>query len=100
MKNTVKNKKTIDLLFTEGKTLVTKNLLFKTIKGEDKFLVTVSSKVFKRAVDRNKIKRMLRDVIKSNEVKGTFALVYIGKEIPNLEVLKDEFKIIVSKNGK
>lgn len=91
MKNTVKNKKTIDLLFTKGKTFVGKNLLLKIIEGEDRFLVTVSTKNFKRAVDRNKIKRLLREVIKDDNVKGTIALVYIGKEIPTLNDLKNSF---------
>lgn len=91
MKNTVKNKAIIEKLFTEGKRYVTKNLMLRMVDGEDAYMVTVSSKNFKRAVDRNRIKRLLREVVRGSGVKGTFVLIYLGKELPNLETLKKEF---------
>jgi len=91
VKNTVKNKAIIEKLFTEGKRFTTKNLMLRMIDGIDAYMVTVSSKVFKRAVDRNRIKRLMREVIRGTSVKGTFVLIYIGKEMPNLDVLKSEF---------
>ena len=94
MKNTVKNKVVIEKLFTEGKRYVTKNLMLRMVEGENAYMVTVSSKNFKRAVDRNRIKRLLREVIKGSEIKGTFVLIYLGKELPNLETLKGEFNRI------
>ena len=91
MKNTVKNKAVIEKLFTKGKKVVTKNLMLRMVEGGNAYMVTVSSKKFKRAVDRNRIKRLMREVIRENEIKGTFALIYLGKELPNLEILRNDF---------
>ena len=91
MKNTVKNKAIIEKLFTEGKRFTTKNLMLRIMEGENAYMVTVSSKNFKRAVNRNRIKRLLREVIRGSGVKGTFVLIYIGKGLPDLETLKNEF---------
>lgn len=94
MKNTVKNKVVIEKLFTRGKRVVNKNLMLRILEGDNAYMVTVSSKNFKRAVDRNRIKRLMREVIRENEIKGTFALIYLGKELPTLETLKTEFNEI------
>lgn len=91
MKNTVKNKVVIEKLFTKGKRVVTKNLMLRIVEGDNAYMVTVSSKTFKRAVDRNRIKRLMREVIKGSGIKGTFALIYLGEEVPTLETLKTEF---------
>ena len=96
MKNTVKNKNTINDLFTKSKTLSTKSLFFRYMKGDNLSLVTVSTKNFKRAVDRNRIKRLLREVLRGEEL-GTVALVYTGKTLPTLEDLKKEFEQIKNK---
>lgn len=91
MKNTVKNKVVIEKLFTKGKRVVTKNLMLRIVEGDNAYMVTVSSKNFKRAVDRNRIKRLMRETIKGSGIKGTFALIYLGKEVPNLKDLRIEF---------
>lgn len=91
MKNTVKNKNVIDTLFTKGKTYVNKTLMIKMIDGDNNYMVTVSSKNFKRAVDRNRIKRLMREVIRGGEIKGTYALIYLGKEVPTLDNLRKDF---------
>jgi len=86
MKNTypkhekLKSKTTIDLLFSEGKS-VSKyplRLVFTPIALEDgehfdklsvpiKFGVSVSKKYFKKAVDRNYFKRVLRETYRLNK---------------------------------
>ena len=79
MKNTypkhekLKSKTTIDLLFSEGKS-VSKyplRLVFAPIALEDgqqlKFGVSVSKKYFKKAVDRNYFKRVLRETYRLNK---------------------------------
>lgn len=99
MKNTVKNKATIDKLFTKGKRFTTKNLMLRMVDGTDSYMVTVSSKVFKRAVDRNRIKRLMRESIRTVNIKGTYVLIYIGKDIPVLDVLKSEINEITRKIG-
>ena len=99
MKNTVKNKITINKLFTEGKRVITKNLILRIINGNDNYMVTVPSKTFKRAVDRNRIKRLMRESIRTVNIKGTYVLIYLGKDIPTLDVLKNEINEIVRKIG-
>ena len=66
-------------------------MVLKNIEGEDAYMVTVSSKKFKRAVDRNRIKRLLRETIRGSKIKGSFVLIYIGEGLPNLIELKKEF---------
>lgn len=87
----------IEKLFTEGKRVMNKNLMVRIMGGDNAYMVTVSSKNFKRAVDRNRIKRLLREVIRGSEIKGTFALIYVGKGLPNLETLRKEYNDLVSK---
>jgi ribonuclease P protein component len=76
-------KKLIDKLFKEGKNYSSKNILLKRIDGDNLYMVSVPIKNFKRAVDRNKIKRLLRNLV-SNLKIGTFVVIYTGKEIPKL----------------
>lgn len=79
MKNTypkhekLKSKTTIDLLFSEGKS-VSKyplRLVYAPITLEEgeqlKFGVSVSKKYFKKAVDRNYFKRVLRETYRLNK---------------------------------
>ena len=69
----LKSRKTIDLLFTDGKT-VSKyplRLVYKETSFEDnvplKIGVSVSKKHFKKAVDRNYYKRVLRECYRLNK---------------------------------
>jgi ribonuclease P protein component len=68
----LKSRKTIDLLFTEGKS-VSKyplRLVYTPLKESDeklKFGVSVSKKHFKKAVDRNYFKRLLRECYRLNK---------------------------------
>ena len=68
----LKSRKTIDLLFTEGKS-VSKyplRLVYTPLKENDeklKFGVSVSKKHFKKAVDRNYYKRVLRECYRLNK---------------------------------
>ena len=74
----LKQKKEIDYLFTKGKWLTSGNLriisvdlskkppLEFTIENQ-KFGVSVSKKYFKKAVDRNRIKRLLRVIYRKNK---------------------------------
>lgn len=89
----LKNKKLIDELFTKGSSFFIypfKSWHFKRLNNSDNplFLVTVPKKSFKKAVDRNYIKRCTREAYRLNFrneaisiAKGyTLGIVYVGKE--------------------
>lgn len=59
------------------------NVLIKVYDGTPGFLFAVSSKNFKRAVDRNRIKRLMRDEVKGITPTNSVALIYVGKEVPS-----------------
>jgi ribonuclease P protein component len=82
MKNSLKNRKDIDNLFTKGKSTMVGNVLIKVYDGTPGFVFAVSTKNFKRAVDRNRIKRLIRNEVKGITPTKSVAIVYVGKEVP------------------
>lgn len=69
----LKSKTTIDLLFTEGKSVSKYPLRLVYVENKEvnseliKFGVSVSKKYFKKAVDRNYFKRVLRETYRLNK---------------------------------
>ena len=68
----LKSKKTIDLLFTKGKSVSKFPLRLVYMEEENqeesiKMGVSVSKKYFKKAVDRNYFKRVLRECYRLNK---------------------------------
>ena len=94
----LKSRKLIEQLFSEGNKFgVTPFRIFYLYKEEKKmslqFGVGVSSRNFKKSVDRNRIKRMIREVYRlqksvlQNKLKAkngelNLFVIYTGKEIP------------------
>lgn len=74
------------------------------------FLFSVSKKRFKKAVDRNRIKRLLKETyrLKQQEFNTFFAekkiygaFIFVGSELPTLEIISKAFdKIIIKLNEK
>ena len=107
----LKQKKEIDLLFTKGKWLTSGSLRIISIdldkKPADEFSinnqkvgVSVSKKYFKKAVDRNRIKRLLREIYRKNKVlflehfgKNSISMIFwVSKEHPkDLKTLEENF---------
>ncbi len=109
-KERLKSKKAIELLFSEGKSISQYpiRLVYNKTKIEEntsvKAAVTVSKRNFKNAVDRNHIKRLLRESYRKNKyivTKGsdqfTFMFLYSGKEIPEYALVEAKMKKILQK---
>lgn len=86
MKSTLKDKAKINKVFTQGTTLCDGVILVKTLASDKpEVLVTVSTKKFPKAVDRNRIKRLMRQAIsKVNLPTKSIAVVYVANHMPTL----------------
>lgn len=88
----LKSRKAIELLFEEGKTIsiFPIKLFYLSVENSEKTQAgfTVSKRNFNKAVDRNRIKRQLRESYRlqkhllkfDNGVKFALFFLYIGKE--------------------
>lgn len=94
-KNRLRKKNDINNVFKKGKT-VTGNFIFlrmaKNNLDINRFAFAVSSKVSKKSVLRNKIKRQLRAIIKKNilKIKPGFDFMLIAKP----QIINQRFKEI------
>lgn len=73
-------------------------------EAQNQVLITVSSRQFKRAVDRNKIKRRIREayrtqkeVLKAKSEKGIFSFIYTAKEILPYADIKSKLFLVLEK---
>ncbi len=93
----LKQKKDIDRLFKEGRIKYGHDLLLRYIFEKQSegccFGVSVSKSKFKRAVDRNRIKRQLREAIKRVSLcsfSGKAMLIYTGTTLPKTQDIIEE----------
>ena len=112
----LKSRKQIEQLFKEGKSFVVNpfRLYFNKQSAIDNkqagihFGVGVSSKNFKRAVDRNRVKRLTREAwrLQKNELKELMKtsgkqlnvfFIYTGKELPDFTTVKDKVAVALKK---
>lgn len=95
----LKGKGEIDNLFATG-TPVSSDFIFAKVLSSDspKFLFAVSSKKFRRAVDRNRIKRLMREVSRKVDIKGVkIAFIYTGTSLPTYSEIESSINTIISK---
>jgi len=111
----LKSRKQIELLFSEGKKFSITPFRVHYVINELtnpplQFGVGVSNKNFKKAVDRNRIKRLVREAYrlqkialyqKVKEKKGqlNIFIIYTGKEIPGYRVVFVEMNKVLDKLG-
>jgi ribonuclease P protein component len=108
-KERLKSRKSIEQLFSDGKSFAINPFrvyyLFDTSPGSSlQFGAGVSSKHFKKAVDRNRIKRMMKEawrlqktplssLVKEQTRQLNVFFIYTGKELP-------DYKEVYEKTGK
>ena len=95
----LKGKIEIDNLLATGTPVSSDFTYAKVLSSTDtKFLFAVSSKKFGRAVDRNRIKRLMREVTRKVDVSGVkIAFIYTGKSLPTYKEVESSINTIISK---
>ena len=101
----LKGKTKFNTIFNASSVFKSDFLILRLIKNNKiqhlEVAVTVSKKLFKRAVDRNKIKRLLREAIKKNEndisFSGQCLFLYKGLNLPDLSLLIKEVNSLINK---
>ena len=113
-KEKLKSRKQLDELFAKGKSfsVFPIKVFFTEMKNEINFPIKVgvgvSSKHFKKAVDRNRIKRILREVyrlnknslieyIKLNNKNIAVFFLYVDKTLPEFSLLQNKMPIVIEK---
>ena len=106
MLRTLKGDKKIETLFEKGFVLKEKNILLRAYDfGEEEsfFGVSVSKRFFKSAVDRNRIKRQLRSIVRkspavANIKKGvSFFLIYNTPKTLGFNEIKEKVGFLIEK---
>ena len=107
----LKSKKLIEQLFREGKSITHFPLKLYYVPVDNsqevkiKTAVSVPKKNFKKAVERNRIKRLLREGYRLNKhlifnnIEGNFAflILYLGKDLPRHSEVDRATKVIFQK---
>jgi ribonuclease P protein component len=116
-KERLKSRKLIEELFTEGKNfLISPFRIHYLIKKEDQALseqsllfgVAVSAKNFKKAVDRNRIKRLIREAyrlqklplqekVKEKKIQLSVFFNFTGKELPDFQIVKEKVDVALKR---
>jgi len=89
------NKTEIDNLFKTGKKSYGKILKVVSVAGNGEIIISAPIKTFKRAVDRNRVKRLIREAIREVDLSNKNAfIIYNIAEIKSLQEIKEDFKKI------
>ena len=110
-KEKLKSKKLIDQLFTEGQSVSAfpLRLVYLGTTFDDDVIaktgVSVSKRNFKTAVQRNRIKRLLREAYRLNKAtifnnlttQHAFMILYIGKDKPTYAQIETRMKHLFEK---
>jgi ribonuclease P protein component len=112
-KEKLKSKKQLDQLFQSGKSLTVfpVKVFYMLAEEQDNIIKTgvgVSSRHFKKAVHRNRIKRLLREAyrtekqplhayLNNNKKQLVLFLLFIDKELPQYALMKEKMKLCIQR---
>jgi ribonuclease P protein component len=113
----LKSRKSIEQLFSEGKKVVVApyRVLYMVTKSAEKsallFGAGVSAKNFKKAVDRNRVKRLTREAYrlqkknlqektKAGNMQLNIFFIYTGRELPGYDEVYKKVGVILNKLDK
>ena len=108
----LKSRKTIEQLFKDGKSF--SNFPFRVLwkfndtGGSIQTGFAVSTKHFKKAVDRNRIKRLMREAyrLQKNELQSLLThqqkqlavfIIYVGNELPEYDLVFDKITNVLTR---
>lgn len=106
-KQKLKSQKLIDEIFEEGKsvTIFPLKMVYLFTGNTNKVGVSVSKKNFRHAVDRNRIKRLMREAYRHNKkmlidnnVSGyAFMILYLSKDLPEYKLVNNKTQALLTK---
>jgi ribonuclease P protein component len=110
----LKRRKIIEQLFSEGRAVAAFPIRVQ-YKMDDPLLTvplqagfSVSSRNFKKAVDRNRIKRLMREAyrlqkapleqaLQTKQRQLALFLIYTGKELPDYHLVREKIEVVLKK---
>lgn len=110
----LKSKKISDRVFLEGARVKSWPLVIRYLDVPlpeavpCQVMVTVGKRSFKRAVDRNRIKRLMREswrfqkepfllLLKKDEIQRAIVLSFVGQEMPTFETMSQNMAHLIQK---
>ena len=110
----LKRRKIIEQLFSEGRAVsafpirVQYKLVDELLTEPLQAGFSASSRTFKRAVDRNRIKRLMREAyrlqkapleqaLQTKQRRLALFLIYTGKELPEYTLVKEKMNVVLTK---
>ncbi|HEY1199409.1 MAG TPA: ribonuclease P protein component [Niastella sp.] len=110
----LKRRKIIEQLFSEGRAVsafpirVQYKLVDELLAEPLQAGFSASSRTFKRAVDRNRIKRLMREAyrlqkapleqaLQTKQRRLALFLIYTGKELPEFTLVKEKMDVVLTK---
>ncbi|GAK95888.1 ribonuclease P protein component [Nonlabens tegetincola] len=102
----LKSRKLIEQLFKDGKSIKSGplRLVYLPVEKETQIGVSVSKRYFKKAVDRNRLKRLLREAYRLSQhdfpfdkqpIAGMF--IYHSNRMPEYTFLENQMKKLIKK---